>query len=183
MRKPLEARTETGRGGAREVLLGVERSLLGRRWESRTDDLRLALALTQRHGLSEIVARVAAAEVPGRVYIPNRLAEAGLDVIVVDHHATERPGAYHAGFLLGPWVNAGGRMGEARLLVSDDSAEAAGLAERLDGYNAERIEQQVLDEAPAWCSLPARAGIRASSASSPGGRASTCRPRPGGGRP
>ena len=51
---------EAGRGGAREVLLGVERSLLGRRWESRTDDLRLALALAQRHGLPEIVARVLA---------------------------------------------------------------------------------------------------------------------------
>ena len=49
-----------GGRGEREVLLGVERSLLGRRWESRTDDLRLALALAQRHGLPEIVARVLA---------------------------------------------------------------------------------------------------------------------------
>jgi single-stranded-DNA-specific exonuclease len=65
----------------------------------------------------------------------------------------QRPGTYHAGFLLGPRVNAGGRVGEsglgARLLATDDPAEAARLAEQLDGYNAERrrIEQQVLDEA------------------------------------
>ena len=371
---PAEADQATKANGrdpaGREVLLGVERSLLGRRWESRAGDLRLALALAQRHGLPEIVARVlagrgvgldeaaafldptlrdllpdpsrfkdmdravarllaavqdgetiavfgdydvdgatsaalierflAAAGVPLRVYIPDRLAEgygpnapallrlkaegvsvlvtvdcgttahealataadAGLDVIVVDHHVAEprlppayalvnpnrldedgrygtlaavgvafvllvglnralrdsgwyrrrerpepdlrrlldlvalgtvcdvvaltglnrafvaqglkvlgsrqnpglaalcdvarvdeRPGTYHAGFLLGPRVNAGGRVGEsglgARLLATDDPAEAARLAERLDGYNAERrrIEQQVLDEA------------------------------------
>ena len=65
----------------------------------------------------------------------------------------EKPGTYHAGFLLGPRVNAGGRVGEsplgARLLTCDDPNEAAALAARLDGYNAERkeIELQVLDQA------------------------------------
>lgn len=65
----------------------------------------------------------------------------------------EKPGTYHAGFLLGPRVNAGGRVGEAplgaRLLTCDDPGEAAALAARLDGYNAERkqIEMQVLDQA------------------------------------
>ncbi len=65
----------------------------------------------------------------------------------------EKPGTYHAGFLLGPRVNAGGRVGEAplgaRLLTCDDPGEAAALAARLDGYNAERreIELQVLDQA------------------------------------
>jgi single-stranded-DNA-specific exonuclease len=65
----------------------------------------------------------------------------------------ERPGTYHCGFLLGPRVNAGGRVGEAglgaALLTCEDPHEARGLAERLDGYNAERraIEAQVLDDA------------------------------------
>ncbi len=65
----------------------------------------------------------------------------------------EPPGAYHAGFLLGPRVNAGGRVGEAglgaRLLGCDDPAEALEIAQRLDAYNAERrrIEAEVLDEA------------------------------------
>ncbi len=65
----------------------------------------------------------------------------------------ERPGAYHAGFVLGPRVNAGGRVGEsglgARLLSSDDPTEIAEIAARLDRYNKERreIEAGVLDRA------------------------------------
>lgn len=59
------------------------------------------------------------------------------------------PTAYHAGYLLGPRVNAGGRVGEAdlgtRLLAEDDPARALPLAERLDRFNDERkaIEQAV----------------------------------------
>lgn len=65
----------------------------------------------------------------------------------------QRPNAYHLGFLLGPRVNAGGRVGEAdlgaRLLTTSDPAEAQTLARRLDGYNQERqaIEAAVLEEA------------------------------------
>jgi single-stranded-DNA-specific exonuclease len=61
----------------------------------------------------------------------------------------EPPGCYHAGFLLGPRVNAGGRVGEAglgaRLLTTEDQIEARELAQRLDGHNAERrlIEEEV----------------------------------------
>lgn len=65
----------------------------------------------------------------------------------------EAPGAYHLGFLLGPRVNAGGRVGQAdlgaRLLSSDDPHEVGALALRLDEFNAERraIERDVLDQA------------------------------------
>jgi len=56
----------------------------------------------------------------------------------------EKPAAYHLGFLLGPRINAGGRVGEpgigARLLSLDDPAEAMALAARLDRWNAERRE-------------------------------------------
>ncbi|SOH94199.1 single-stranded-DNA-specific exonuclease [Monaibacterium marinum] len=64
-----------------------------------------------------------------------------------------RPSAYHLGFLLGPRVNAGGRIGAAdlgaRLLATHDPNEAAALAERLDGLNRDRreIEAQVLVQA------------------------------------
>ena len=67
----------------------------------------------------------------------------------------EAPGAYHAGFLLGPRINAGGRIGEAglgaRLLAADDEAEAAAIALRLDGLNRERqgVEAAVLEAAVA----------------------------------
>jgi single-stranded-DNA-specific exonuclease len=60
---------------------------------------------------------------------------------------------YHLGFVLGPRVNAGGRVGRcdlgARLLSTDDAAEADAIARELDVMNQERrnIEQGVLDEA------------------------------------
>ncbi|MCG8691929.1 MAG: DHHA1 domain-containing protein, partial [Minwuiales bacterium] len=63
----------------------------------------------------------------------------------------EAPGAYHAGFILGPRVNAGGRVGKsdlgARLMTTDDPGEAAAIAAELDRLNGERreIEQAVLD--------------------------------------
>lgn len=54
------------------------------------------------------------------------------------------PAAYHLGFMLGPRINAGGRVGKAdlgaRLLATDDPHEAAALAERLDQLNTERRE-------------------------------------------
>lgn len=67
----------------------------------------------------------------------------------------EAPDAYHLGFLLGPRVNAGGRVGEAplgeRLLSTPDLAEAEEIASRLDSYNRERqaIEAEVLAAAQA----------------------------------
>ncbi|PKU23086.1 single-stranded-DNA-specific exonuclease RecJ [Telmatospirillum siberiense] len=62
----------------------------------------------------------------------------------------ERLDAYHVGYILGPRVNAGGRVGQAdlgvRLLTSDDPADATRLAQSLDSYNKDRqeIEAQVL---------------------------------------
>ena len=67
----------------------------------------------------------------------------------------KRPEAWHLGFLLGPRVNAGGRVGEsslgARILSTDDPEEAKEIALKLDGYNIERreIEAKVLIEAEA----------------------------------
>jgi single-stranded-DNA-specific exonuclease len=65
----------------------------------------------------------------------------------------ESPGTFHAGFIFGPRVNAGGRIGAsdlgARLLSSNDQAEVHMLAEKLDGLNKERqeIEAGVLEAA------------------------------------
>ena len=63
------------------------------------------------------------------------------------------PNTYALGFLLGPRVNAGGRIGAAdlgaRLLFTEDEAEAQALAARLDELNTERreIEMRVRDAA------------------------------------
>jgi len=63
------------------------------------------------------------------------------------------PTAYHLGFLLGPRINAGGRIGQAdlgaRLLASDDPHETAALAERLDTLNTERREVEATVRAQA----------------------------------
>lgn len=65
----------------------------------------------------------------------------------------EPPGTYHAGFVFGPRVNAGGRVGESslgsRLLSTYDTAEAQDIARKLDSYNRERqsLEANILEEA------------------------------------
>lgn len=84
---------------------------------------------------------------------------------------------YHLGYLLGPRINAGGRIGQAdlgaRLLATTDPHEAAAMAERLDLLNTERrdieaavrasamaqAEERGFDAPLAW--LRAMAGIPA----------------------
>lgn len=65
----------------------------------------------------------------------------------------EAPESYHLGFVLGPRINAGGRIGQsdlgARLLRTEDIAEATSIAARLNILNAERrdIEAAVHNDA------------------------------------
>ncbi|THF58411.1 single-stranded-DNA-specific exonuclease RecJ [Ollibium composti] len=64
-------------------------------------------------------------------------------------------GAFHLSFMIGPRINAGGRIGDAalgsRLLATDDPVEARAIAETLDRLNQERqaMEQEMLAEARA----------------------------------
>ncbi|WP_439528646.1 single-stranded-DNA-specific exonuclease RecJ [Pannonibacter sp.] len=66
-----------------------------------------------------------------------------------------KPAAYHLGFLIGPRINAGGRIGDAalgaRLLTTRDDTEARAIAERLNALNAERqaMEAIMLEEGDA----------------------------------
>jgi single-stranded-DNA-specific exonuclease len=61
--------------------------------------------------------------------------------------------ATHMGYILGPRLNAAGRIGDAadglRLLLTDDPAESAELARRLEGLNVERqsLDHRMLEEA------------------------------------
>jgi single-stranded-DNA-specific exonuclease len=63
------------------------------------------------------------------------------------------PNAHALGFLIGPRVNAGGRIGQAdlgaRLLATDNAVEAGALAARLDQLNSDRraITEAVRDAA------------------------------------
>lgn len=65
----------------------------------------------------------------------------------------ELPTPYHLGFILGPRINAGGRVGEsflgARLLSTDNMEEAVEIAQKLHHYNEERriIEAEAQEQA------------------------------------
>jgi single-stranded-DNA-specific exonuclease len=69
------------------------------------------------------------------------------------------PTPYHLGFLLGPRINAGGRIGDAtlgaRLMMSADEDEALKIAATLDRLNGERqvIEAAALEAAQAQALL------------------------------
>jgi single-stranded-DNA-specific exonuclease len=70
------------------------------------------------------------------------------------------PSSYHLGFVLGPRINAGGRIGEAdlgaRLLATDDPAAAAQMAKRLDELNTDRREIEAAVRAAALAQAEAR---------------------------
>ncbi len=67
--------------------------------------------------------------------------------------AKESAGVFEAGFILGPRINAGGRIGRsdlgARLLSTDDLIEAGDLARELDALNTERklVESAIVKQA------------------------------------
>lgn len=84
-----------------------------------------------------------------------RRARPGLAALADVARLDAPPAAYHLGYILGPRVNAGGRIGRAdlgaRCLSARDPDEARALAERLDALNHERreIENAVRDAAMA----------------------------------
>lgn len=85
--------------------------------------------------------------------VMRNLGNAGIAALAEVAGINERLDAYHAGFILGPRVNAGGRVGAAetgtRLLATGEENEARALAQALDRWNEERreIEARVLAEA------------------------------------
>ncbi len=85
--------------------------------------------------------------------VMQRRSNPGLAALADAAGLGERLDAYHAGYILGPRVNAGGRVGQAdlgaRLLASDDPIETRAIAQQLDALNAERreIEARVLAQA------------------------------------
>jgi single-stranded-DNA-specific exonuclease len=77
----------------------------------------------------------------------------GLKALMEVAGATGPATTFHAGFILGPRINAGGRIGRAdlgaRLLSTDDPAEALALARELDALNFARkdVEREVTEAA------------------------------------
>ncbi len=87
--------------------------------------------------------------------VVRQLKNEGIAALARVSRIGEPVGAFHLSFLIGPRINAGGRIGDAalgsRLLATDDPAEAANIAETLDRLNQERqaMEQDMLAEARA----------------------------------
>lgn len=73
------------------------------------------------------------------------------------------PEAWHLGFMLGPRINAGGRIGRAdlgvRLLLEGDISEAAKIAAELDRLNGERRVIEQMAEAQAEAEALAALGL------------------------
>jgi single-stranded-DNA-specific exonuclease len=80
-------------------------------------------------------------------------ANPGLKALMEVANAKGPASVFHAGFVLGPRINAGGRIGRsdlgARLLSTDDASEASALAAELDLLNASRkdVEREVQEAA------------------------------------
>ena len=76
---------------------------------------------------------------------------------------TGPPEAWHLGFLLGPRINAGGRIGRAdlgvRLLLEEDPTEAARIAAELDRLNRERQQIELATVAQAEAEAMAALGL------------------------
>ncbi len=90
----------------------------------------------------------------GLIALKNR-EQVGLRALMDVARLDGPPSPFHLGFLLGPRINAGGRIGDAtlgtRLLVTDDPAEAVRIANELDQLNRERqaVEKVTLELAEA----------------------------------
>jgi len=115
-------------------------------------------------GLLDLVALATVCDVVPLKDANRALVAKGLKVLRLRHNAglraladaarlDEAPTTYSLGFILGPRINAGGRIGAsqlgARLLACDDEVEARAIAAKLEALNAERkaIEERMLEEA------------------------------------
>ncbi|MGR3568673.1 MAG: single-stranded-DNA-specific exonuclease RecJ [Pseudooceanicola nanhaiensis] len=111
-------------------------------------------------GMLDLVALATVADVAPLIGVNRALVRQGLRVMARRERPglaaladigrlTTAPSSYHMGYVLGPRINAGGRVGRAdlgaRLLSTTDPHEAQAMAERLDQFNAERraIEAEV----------------------------------------
>lgn len=115
-------------------------------------------------GLLDLVALATICDVVPLKGVNRAFVAQGLKVLATRHNPGLRaladvarleraPNCYSLGFVLGPRINAGGRVGAsslgAELLATDDDIAARALAEKLEAMNMERraIEARLLEEA------------------------------------
>jgi single-stranded-DNA-specific exonuclease len=139
------------------VLVATARELRKRGFyaASREPDLLALLDLVALATVADVVPLIGL----NRAYVKKGLAvmrareNVGLTALADAAGLTVAPTPYHLGFILGPRINAGGRIGNAALgatlLSTSDPVEAQRIAELLHRLNKERkdIETLVLEEA------------------------------------
>lgn len=139
------------------LVVGLNRQLRDAGWfnDKPAPDLMALLDLVALGTICDVVPLIGvnrALVIQGLKVMANR-GNIGLKALADVAGMDETPGAYHAGFVLGPRINAGGRVGKsdlgARLLSTQNEHLAHEISMELDRYNRERqdIEARVLDTA------------------------------------
>jgi single-stranded-DNA-specific exonuclease len=142
------------------TLVAVNRILRARGfWEKRggEPDLMAMLDLVALGTVADVVPLVGLnrAFVRQGIAVMRRRDRLGLRALADSARLDGPIAPYHLGFLFGPRINAGGRIGDAalgaRLLLTGDENEAAKIATELERLNRERqeIEVRMVEEAEA----------------------------------
>ena len=136
------------------VLVAANR-VLRQRGDTGQPDLMQLLDLVALATVCDVVplSRLNRAFVVRGLEIARQQANRGIGALALAARVTGPLNPYHLGYLIGPRINAGGRIGDAalgtRLLTLDDEHEALVIAARLNDLNAERqkIEVEAVEEA------------------------------------
>ncbi|KJS37295.1 MAG: single-stranded DNA exonuclease [Rhodospirillaceae bacterium BRH_c57] len=140
------------------LIVGLNRALRDSGWYGEhcpAPDLKQWLDIVALGTVADVVPLVGVnrALVAQGIKVMGQRRNPGISALLDVAGVTTRPDAYHLGYILGPRVNAGGRVGQAdlgvKLLTTEDASEAAVYAQRLHAYNQDRqeIEAGVLIEA------------------------------------
>jgi single-stranded-DNA-specific exonuclease len=139
------------------LLVAVTRALRQRGWfASRTEpDLLGLLDIVALGTVCDVVPLkgLNRAFVAQGLKIMARRGNIGLKTLMDVARLEDAPTTYHLGYVLGPRINAGGRVGQAdlgvKLLTTESETEAMTIARQLDLYNSERraIEAEVQEAA------------------------------------
>jgi len=138
------------------VLVAVNR-ILRNRGDTGLPDLLMLLDLVALATICDVVPLVGLnrAFVLRGLEVARRGEKPGLAALALAARASGPLNPYHLGFLIGPRINAGGRIGDAalgtRLLALDDEHQAMVIAAQLDQLNGERqrIEVEAVEQATA----------------------------------
>lgn len=147
------------------VLVAVNRTLRNRGVTGLPDLLKL-LDLVALATICDVVPLVGLnrAFVLRGLEVARRGDKPGLAALALAARVSGPLNPYHLGFMIGPRINAGGRIGDAalgtRLLALDDEHQAMVIAAQLDELNSERqrIEVEAVEEATATAEAEIGAG-------------------------